>query len=288
MTSETCANCEYYTEFNGKMVCSEPVINQNDMPFLVDKEYSCENHSLQESHQSETLDNNICANCGHKNNFLKSYCERCGEKFKHQKSDFQKEIEQDAKRLNEIYDKHQNHSSQIQNLDEKDSGEMGEHPAKLTEGAVREPVAAKDKTEDTEPERISEKEYSCNSGSDNQNHTQVIPRKNGKGTHSPEDTEPEDTSMEENKSGSDDECEQLFYQSIKDRAKKDDASSLSDKRIDMMGYTKRLVKQKYYWEKDVKEFVKKLKDELDIVLISEADKHKAKSRIDKIFGSALI
>ncbi len=25
-----------------------------------------------------------CAKCGHKNNFLKSYCERCGEKFKPQ------------------------------------------------------------------------------------------------------------------------------------------------------------------------------------------------------------
>ncbi len=51
---------------------------------------------------------NICAKCGHKKDW---HC-LCEEKFKPQKSDFQKEIEQDAKRLNEIYDKHQNHSPQ--------------------------------------------------------------------------------------------------------------------------------------------------------------------------------
>jgi len=40
----------------------------------------------------------------------------------------------------------QNQTESGQNLGEKNLGETGEHPAKLTEGAVREPMAAKDKT----------------------------------------------------------------------------------------------------------------------------------------------
>ena len=47
---------------------------------------------------------------------------------------------------------------------------------------------------------------------------------------------------------------------------------------------KEKLKSKGYIKQDVKEAVKELKEQLDIVLISEADKYKANVRINKIFG----
>ena len=39
---------------------------------------------------------------------------------------------------------------------------------------------------------------------------------------------------------------------------------------------------------DVKQFIKELKEDLDIVLISEADQHKANARINALAGKGLI
>ncbi len=58
MTSETCANCEHFVEFNGKMVCDYDTLYYNDMPFVTTPHHSCDKFKPQEE---ET-----CENCGHK------------------------------------------------------------------------------------------------------------------------------------------------------------------------------------------------------------------------------
>lgn len=43
-----CENCEYYEEFNGKMICSFAVHNDNDCPEELPESRTCKDFKLKE------------------------------------------------------------------------------------------------------------------------------------------------------------------------------------------------------------------------------------------------
>ena len=63
--------------------------------------------------------------------------------------------------------------------------------------------------------------------------------------------------------------------------------NLSDE-IKGFGRFRRLVWQGYYEEEDVKEFIKKLKENFNRCFITETDKELAELNIDKLAGDKLI
>jgi len=40
-SKDKCEDCEHYAEFNGEMVCNKDTLESGDLPFLVEKDYSC-------------------------------------------------------------------------------------------------------------------------------------------------------------------------------------------------------------------------------------------------------